>query len=141
MESAQGAAALFGRARPGPQCQLTRAICVHLDAQDTDVGAPDAHAHPVSALGGGQAKLLNGVDAHDGDPVPGDDLVTQVPVRTMGRKGKADESLVETDSSSRDPAQHFSQRPQKLSGPQTAPSPHAQKTGLSPLITAHPRLG
>ena len=68
------------------QSTLTGAICVHLDAQDPDVGAPDAHAHPVAAPAGGQAKLLDGVDAHDGDPVPRDDLVTQVPERRMGRK-------------------------------------------------------
>lgn len=74
-------------AQPGPQSQLTRAICVHLDAQDTDVGAPDAHTHPVAAPAGGQAKLLDGIDAHDGDPVPGDDLVTQVPEET-GKKEK-----------------------------------------------------
>ncbi|ELK25925.1 hypothetical protein MDA_GLEAN10001628 [Myotis davidii] len=29
----------------GPSKAAARAICVYLDAQDTDVGAPDAHAH------------------------------------------------------------------------------------------------
>lgn len=64
----------------GPGKAAAGAICVHLDAQDTDVGAPDAHTHPIAALAGGQAKFLDGVDAHDGDPVPRDNLVTQVPV-------------------------------------------------------------
>lgn len=78
----------FGRAKPGPQSQLTRAIRIHLDAQDTDVGASDAHTHPVTAPAGGQAKLLDGVDAHDGNPVPRDDLVTQVPERRGEEKGE-----------------------------------------------------
>lgn len=74
------------------QSPLTRAICVHLDAQDPDVGTPDAHTHSVAAPVGGQAKLLDGVDAHDGDPVPRDDLVTQVPKRRVGRKEEEGES-------------------------------------------------
>lgn len=83
--SAQGIAPPLAGQAGRNQSQLTGAICVHLDAQDPDVGAPDAHAHPVSAPAGSQAKLLNRVDAHDGDPVSRNNLVTQVP---KGKKGQ-----------------------------------------------------
>ena len=69
-------------------------VSMGLPTQDPDVGTPDAHAHSVAAPVGGQAKLLDGVDAHDGDPVPRDDLVTQVPKRKVGRKEEEGESLV-----------------------------------------------
>lgn len=58
-----------------------------MDAHHTQVRRPDAHAGrlvPPLSLGGHH--LLDGIDAHDGHSVAGDDAITQVPKENRASK-------------------------------------------------------
>lgn len=75
---------------------FTWSLSVHLDSYHTDVRTSDAHSDIVPAFVLCQASFLDGVDAHDGDSISRDNLVTQIPRKEKQRKGKGWDKLEES---------------------------------------------